>query len=249
MDEPSIPSLQLSVARRVRPSHRTVRPGRSQIVNAKTPTGRLRAAKRSKRMPAAPALVGAKPRQRALTVDQPSVAPRAGRGPRSGTRSPAGAKSGKGRRAKGAYATRYHFHVLGAFRPRGHLLIINKTIHIPLQLSEFLMLFVLACHARTLAKLDAPMAVDGGIYVLPERIVKYIKRIKAGEPGLNDHLNDLNEATVHGAKLRVRQRLQRKNLIEDLLESMRHSGYRISTRPKWIKITLFDDDEGNQTWG
>lgn len=160
------------------------------------------------------------------------------------------AASGMG--GKTDFATQYHVHLRGTFAKDGEraLIITNgsEVTTVELQLVQFLTLLILACLARREAGLDAPIDVRGGAYLQRRRIYTEIMSLKAREPDLRGQAENLVPQDVYQARYGTRQRLKEGGLIQDLLESRPRSGYRISTLPQWIKITLFDE-QGSQHWG
>jgi len=143
------------------------------------------------------------------------------------------------------YRTQYHVHLIGGFRPGGHLLIIDHVIPIKLELGQWLLCLMLACHARTGAGLSTPIEIQGGIFLPPARISTLIRDLQKREPGLKDHPKDVSPAAMHLAKWDIRERLEPHGLDPDLLLGIRLVGYILSTPPHRISITLIEENETN----
>jgi hypothetical protein len=143
------------------------------------------------------------------------------------------------------YRTQYHVHFIGGFRPGGHLLIIDHVIPVKLELAQWLLCLMLACHARTGAGLPTPIEIHGGIFLPPARISGLIRDLQKRERGLQDHPKDVSPSAMHLAKWDIRARLQRQGLDPDLLLGIRLAGYILSAPPNHISITLIEDNETN----
>ena len=149
------------------------------------------------------------------------------------------------------YKTDLHLHLQGTFAPQGSLLLtLDHQINVQLQLIQFLMLFVLASHARTRAGLPSPLELPSGRFVSPKRLVEIIRsKIKPGERGLDGLFDNLTPDQLSNPKCVLLARLAAHGVSRDLLEWVRGSGWRISTPPSRIRITLIDPEDGDQTWG
>ena len=150
-----------------------------------------------------------------------------------------------------AFKTVRHVHLQGTFAPQGSLLLtIDHQINLQLQLIQFLMLFVLASHARTRAGLPSPIQLASGRFVSPKRIVELIQdKIQPGEPGLKGLFDNLTPDQLCNPKCVLLDRLAAHGVDRDLIEWVRGSGWRISTPPHLIRITLMDPEDGDETWG
>jgi hypothetical protein len=152
---------------------------------------------------------------------------------------------------RGLYHTRYFIEIYGSLKPDGsHLLIIDRKTRIKIDWLQFILLLILASHARSKAGLDCPMDLRGGDYLQPSRIEEIIQQLKAGSllcagGQLPECQNAYDADLLRNAKYDLRLRIARKCKNPNLLDRGDGAGYRISTPPTRIKITLlmvgFDD--------
>ena len=142
----------------------------------------------------------------------------------------------------------YHLRLHGSLGRGGHVLFINHSIPVELQLNQFLLMLALCCHALCQDGRPAPCPVLGGDYLKAERVLKFIDALRRSEPGLRN-LPVLTAQEVHHAKWGVTKRLVKNGVDASLFESLRGSGYRLDIDPSAIVIVLCDDDEEDQTWG
>jgi hypothetical protein len=149
--------------------------------------------------------------------------------------------------AGGAYHTNYLIEVYGSLKPDGsQLLIIEGRTPIKIDWLQFLLLLILASHARSKAGLDSPMDLRGGDFLPPARIELIITQLMEGTLSCAGRrfpkcLNAYDADLIRNAKYDLRLRLRRHRKRPDLLDRGGGTGYRISTPPGRIKITLLID--------
>jgi hypothetical protein len=141
-----------------------------------------------------------------------------------------------------------HLRLQGSLGRGGHVLLINHTVRVELQLNQYLVVLLLCCHALSKAGLSSPLSILGGDYLKAGRIVKLIDYFRRTESGLRD-LPALGTQEVHHAKWGLLKRLEKHGIASGLLESLRGSGYRLNIDPSSIVIILSDEDEADQVWG
>ena len=146
------------------------------------------------------------------------------------------------------YRTDYYIHIQGSLKPDGgHLLIINNTVHIKIDWLKFMILVVLASLARSKSKLSTPLDFIAGDYLQADKISALIEELKlakitcAGQT-LVGCTNASDPGFVHRAKWDLRSQIERQRLNKDLVHAIEGAGYRISTPPGRIKITLLSPD-------
>jgi len=147
----------------------------------------------------------------------------------------------------GDYHSKYLLEIYGGLKPDGsHLLIIDRKTRIKIDWLQFMVLLILASHARSKAGLDSPMDLRGGDYLQPSRIEEIIKQLKegsllCGERRVPECQNAYGADLVRNAKWDLRLRVQRKHKNPNFLDRGDGAGYRISAPPGRIKITLLID--------
>ena len=149
------------------------------------------------------------------------------------------------------YHTDYFIEIQGSLKPNGgHLLIINNQVRIKIQWLQFILLVILASRARAKARLPTPIDIRGGDYLQPSRIAEIIGSLKDGRLhcGRQEALRsgiDTGEKAIYDAKWDLRLKIKLKHKEPSLIDAIEGAGYRISTPPARIKITLVDpaDDE------
>ena len=143
----------------------------------------------------------------------------------------------------GGYHTKYLIEIYGSLKPDGgHLLIVDGR-RIKIDWLQFILLLILASHARSKAGLDSPIDLRGGDYLQPARIEEIISQLKSGSllcagRQLPECQNAYCADLLRNAKYDLRLRVQRKHKNPNLLDRGDGAGYRISTPPTRIKITL-----------
>src|SRR5262245_13165351 len=151
------------------------------------------------------------------------------------------------------YHTNYRIEIQGAMIPNGgHLLIIDHKCRIRIDFIQFILLVILASHARMSVGLPAPIEIKGGEYVQPSRIHEIIDDLKAGRLQcggytLNGYLQTLDTPLIHNAKWELRRRLKVHNKKIDLLDGIEGAGYLLSLFPGRIKIRLVHPS-GDRVW-
>ena len=149
----------------------------------------------------------------------------------------------------GGYHTKYHIEIYGSLKADGsHLLIIDHKTRIKIDWLQFILLLILASHVRSKAGLDSPIDLKGGDYLQPSRIEEIITQLKAGNlqcagRQLPECQNAYCAGLLRNAKYDLRLRVQRKHKNPNLLDRGDGAGYRISTPPARIKITLLSEGE------
>jgi hypothetical protein len=148
----------------------------------------------------------------------------------------------------GDYHSKYLLEVYGSLNPDGgHLLIIDRKTRVKIDWLQFILLLILASHARSKAGLSSPIDLRGGDYLQPSRVEDIIKQLKAGALLCNGHRlppcqNAYSADLIRNAKWDLRLRVQRKNKNPNFLDRGDGAGYRISAPPGRIKITLLLND-------
>jgi hypothetical protein len=143
----------------------------------------------------------------------------------------------------GGYHTKYLIEIYGSLKPDGsHLLIIDGK-RIKIDWLQFMLLLILASHARSKAGLDSPIDLWGGDYLQPSRIEEIITQLKSGSllcagRQLPECQNAYGADLLRNAKYELRRRVRSKHKNPNLLDRGDGAGYRISTPPARIKITL-----------
>jgi hypothetical protein len=145
--------------------------------------------------------------------------------------------------------------IYGSLKPDGsHLLIIDRKTRIKIDWLQFILLLILASHARSKAGLDSPIDLRGGDFLQPARIEEIIKQLKDGAlqcagRQLPECQNAYGADLLRNAKWELRLRVQRKQKNPDLLDRGDGAGYRISTPPGRIKITLVIEGADDLVFG
>jgi hypothetical protein len=145
--------------------------------------------------------------------------------------------------------------IYGSLKPDGsHLLIIDRRTRIKIDWLQFILLLILASHARSKAGLDSPIDLRGGDFLQPARIEEIIKQLKDGTlqcagRQLPECQNAYGADLLRNAKWELRRRVQRKHKNPDLLDRGDGAGYRISTPPGRIKITLLIEGADDLVFG
>ena len=148
----------------------------------------------------------------------------------------------------GDYHTKYHIAIYGSLKADGsHLLIIDGK-RIKIDWLQFILLLILASHARSKAGLDSPIDLRGGDYLQPSRIEEIITQLKSGSlqcagRQLPECQNAYGADLLRNAKWELRRRVQTNHKNPNLLDRGDGAGYRISTTPARIKITLLIEGE------
>lgn len=149
----------------------------------------------------------------------------------------------------GGYHTKYLIEIYGSLKADGsHLLIIDHKTRIKIDWLQFILLLILASHARSKAGLDSPIDLRGGDYLQPSRVEEIITQLKSGSllcagRQLPECQNAYAAELLRNAKWELRRRVKARLKNPNLLDRGDGAGYRISTSPAWIKITLLIEGE------
>jgi hypothetical protein len=149
------------------------------------------------------------------------------------------------------YPSDYYIEIQGSITSTAsQLLIINNQTYVRIQPAQFVLMLILASHARAKAGLSAPLRVGGGCYVPTEKIISLVDDLKSGtvtcgSQGKLPASIVVTKKGIYDAKwdLKVKIRLARRQ--PDFLEGLVGVGYRIFLPPGRIKIALVGehDDE------
>lgn len=143
----------------------------------------------------------------------------------------------------GGYHTKYLIEIYGSLKADGSQLLFIDGKRIKIDWLQFMLLLILASHARSKAGLDSPIDLWGGDYLQPSRIEEIITQLKSGTllcagRQLPECQNAYGADLLRNAKYELRRRVRTKHKNPNLLDRGDGAGYRISTPPVRIKITL-----------
>jgi len=205
------------------------------------------ASRAGKSLPIKPASGALHPsaKKRSVPVGRPipcATAPAAANGPGA---TPAASKPAA--RPRRVYQTNHYVEVQGEFKPHGGHLLIIDGIPIPLQLIQFVTIFLLACHALTLAGRPTPMQIEVGDYLSASKIESLIKQLKTEYPGLSGCLEIVTPGLIFNAKLSILGRIREQGKDPSLIKSLYGVGYFLSTPPERIRIKLITST-GVRVW-
>lgn len=130
--------------------------------------------------------------------------------------------------------------------PRPHILRrlrVNGRAPVYLDNREFLILFILACHGKTLKGLPCPFPVEGDEFLSAAEILDAIDRFKASRPSVPyEVFQDAIDSEITRVISDLRKnRLQPKGINPQLIETgPRGTGYRLSAPPGNVTLDLVE---------
>jgi hypothetical protein len=123
-----------------------------------------------------------------------------------------------------------------------HGLVLQKGTRVEsfrLSRPEFVFLVVLACLARSNARLPAPFPVVGGLFLPPRQIIKVLDDRQRADPKLSGAFDNATEDSVYRWVHQVRTRLKDAAFAPGMIESGgARKGFRLAAFPRNIFIHL-----------